>query len=793
MAKQKRVTVSRQGAGRQRLILKTAWLLALIAALGGVVFLARQRSGNDSVRAAANLGQRRPGIEPEGQIRAGYGGSASCKDCHAEAYELWAGSNHAHAERLPRAELDRAAFDPVRTFLHGTQTTMVRLEGDDYQIASPGLSNETETQTVARVIGHDPLRQFLVPASGGRYQAMEAAFDPFRRDWFNVYGQEDRRPGEWGHWTGRGMNWNDMCAGCHNTRVRKNYDAASDSYQTTMVEMTVGCEACHGPLRAHNEWQNRFGKTTRKDPTLAKLDRARVLDNCGFCHARRSELTGDFKPGDDFFDQYELTMVDDSETYHADGQVREEDYEYGSFLSSRMHFRGVICTDCHQPHSGKTLLPGNWLCLRCHNGTYTNAPVIEPVTHSHHKVFGFDSYGVLTNVDLTIYNPKTIPETGGECVNCHMPQTAYMQRHWRHDHGFTIPDPLLTRQFGIPNSCNRCHQGKDVAWSEAAVEEWYGARMDRPTRKRAQWIARARRGEPAARDPLLIMLAGEDLGYWRAAAATLLSPWAGEPTVRTALLQSLEHTNALVRSKAARALEGLVEQPDGVVREALKRHLDDRVRSVRLSAAWGLRATLDPASSAGGELDYLLNLHSDQPLGQLQIGHYWFARGRPEMALVHLQRAVQRDGNSAPIRHELAVVLSTVGRAGDAAEQLEAACRLDPGEAEYRYKLGLARNEQGDLARAVAALEQAVRLAPRHSRALYNLGLAYNSRGDTDNALEMLTRAESVAPDDARIPYARATIYARLGSMPEARAAAARALEVEPDFADAKELLRQLR
>ena len=47
------------------------------------------------------------------------------------------------------------------------------------------------------------------------------------------------------------MNWNSFCAECHNTRLHENYDAATDSYQTTMAEMGVGCEACHGPLKAH--------------------------------------------------------------------------------------------------------------------------------------------------------------------------------------------------------------------------------------------------------------------------------------------------------------------------------------------------------------------------------------------------------------------------------------------------------------------------------------------------------------------------------------------------------------
>lgn len=55
---------------------------------------------------------------------------------------------------------------------------------------------------VDRVIGHYPLRQYLVSAPGGRWQTLEASWDPRTNDWFNVYGDEDRQPGEWGHWTG---------------------------------------------------------------------------------------------------------------------------------------------------------------------------------------------------------------------------------------------------------------------------------------------------------------------------------------------------------------------------------------------------------------------------------------------------------------------------------------------------------------------------------------------------------------------------------------------------------------
>ena len=731
-------------------------------------------------------------LDDERAVFAQYGRSDSCKACHEDEYKLWKDSNHGMAERPVEPVLDRAAVDPARSFRHGRQTTEVRWTNGVAEVTSVGLSRKPEPHAVARVIGKDPLRQFLVPFPGGRFQTLEASYDPHSNQWFNVYGNEDRQPGEWGHWTGRGMNWNDMCASCHNTRVRKNYDPARDTYHTTMAEPTVGCESCHGPLQAHNQWQKQFGKSGRKDPTLAKWPRDRIVDYCGFCHARRGDLTGDFKPGDDFFDDQHLAIVDASLTYYPDGQVHEEDYEYAAFLGSRMHFRGVYCLDCHNPHSTKTLLPGNWLCLRCHNGTYTNAPVIDPVRHSHHKVFGYDTNGVLVNTDLTAYKPKAVRETGGECVNCHMPQTVYMQRHWRHDHGFTIPDPLQTKEAGIPNACNRCHQDKDADWALNYCDEWYGLKMDRPSRQRTRVIASARKAEPAAASGLLGLLATSEIPYWRGVAARLLTPWAGEARVRNALLLGLSDTNALVRVECVHALEPLADQGVPGVVEALRRSREDSSRSVRVAAAWALRSSLDLHSRAGVELLHSLAINADQPAGQTQLGAFALARGDEAQAAQHYAKAVAWDPNSAGIRHDYAVVLSGLNRTQEAVEQLQGACRLEPRNAEFQYKLALAWNELGQTDKAIDGLQAAARLDPAHARAWYNLGLLLNSTGRTEEALEALTRAESTDGSDPRAPYARATILARLGRTDEARRAAQRALEIEPRIPAAQELLRSL-
>jgi tetratricopeptide (TPR) repeat protein len=762
-------------------------VLGGVAVVGLSVFIAAET--------AYVSGCSKPADSPEKVVFAQYAGSESCKDCHEEEFDQWAGSNHGLAERFVEPVRDESAFNPARSFKHGTQSSSVTWSNGVADVTSLGLSGHPETHTVARVIGHNPLRQFLIPFPGGRLQTLEASYDPRSNQWFNANGEEDRQPGEWGHWTGRGANWNFMCASCHNTRLRKNYNAASDGYRTTMAEMSVGCEACHGPLRAHNAWQKKFGKSGATDPTLVKLNHRQVLDNCGECHSRRAELTGDFQPGDDFLNQYDLDMVDGSELYYADGQIREEDYEYASFLGSRMHAAGVYCLNCHNPHTAKIRLPGNWICLQCHGGGSTNAPAIDPVAHSHHKVRGYGADGKLVSADLTKYNSQNFTETGGECVNCHMPQTPYMQRHWRHDHGFTSPDPLLTRELGVPNACNRCHPDKSVDWAWDAAQKWYGTNLDRvlgPRRERTRAIALARSGDPAAIAPLLKLLAANETPYWRAAIINQLESWPANPGVQAALLGALSDTNALVRTKSAHVLDATAQPLEAAVVAALRSRLDDPVRSVRLAAAWSLRGELDLSSRAGRELNRFLDENADEPAGQMQQGEFLVGRHDLTNALAHYRQAVAWDAHSAPIHRELALTYNLLHQGSNTLGELLEAVRLNPRDSEYRYELALALNEEGNSSAAVTELETAVQLNSGHARAWYDLGLARAAKHDLAGGLAALARAGEIEPGDPRIPYVRATILLQLGRTDEARDALGRALELQPDFAPALKLSSQL-
>src|SRR5262249_6680361 len=169
------------------------------------------------------------------------------------------------------------------------------------------------------------------------------------------------------------------------------------------------------------------------DDTLHWKGQARSgaeLEACAPCHSRRRPITRDFQPGQHFLDAYVPNLLEQS-VYHADGQILEEDYEYGSFVQSKMYHQGVTCSDCHNPHSGKLNQAGlNQTGTACHS-----AAKFDAVEHHHHE-------------------PYT---AGGQCVNCHMPTRTYMVIDVRRDHSFRVPRPDLSLKYGTPNACNQCH------------------------------------------------------------------------------------------------------------------------------------------------------------------------------------------------------------------------------------------------------------------------------------------------------------------------------------------------
>lgn len=702
-----------------------------------------------------------------------YAGSESCRDCHRVEYDEWKDSHHANAQRDLSPDLDDPVFTPKREIRHASQTSYAHKDGDRYVLTTAGLDGELEAFVPTEALGVYPLWQYIVPRGDGRYQLTELAWDPDKKEWFNVYGEEDRMPGEWGHWLGRGMNWNSMCATCHTTGFHKNYDVKTDSYDSKHVEQGVGCEACHGPMKAHVDFQNAhpdggyFG-----DQTIVKLSADDYLAVCASCHTRHGELTGRFRPGDAYFDHFEPAIPDLGNTFYPDGQIWDEDFEFNVFMLSYMHDAGVRCNTCHSPHTSKIRKPLNDLCMDCHSASMGGRIAIDPAEHGCNR-----------------------REDGNKCTDCHYPQTPYMQRHWRHDHGMTIPDPLLTKEFGIPNACNRCHTDKSVDWAIERTDKLYGDRMHRPTRERARVLARLKQRDFTAVPAALDLLARQTNGTWRAVFLKMLAPALVESSdpamrdaVRQAMLDRLDDSSPLAQSAAIEGLEVLGPQ----VADRIRPILQAPYRLARIKAAWALRHEIDLTSPVGQELSTLLASHLDQPTGAFRWANYLTETGRPEQALQWYAKAVAWDAGSAPFRHSYAVALSHLGRLDEALEQLREAAHVAPNDGLYPYSMGLTLAELGRLPEARDSLRQAVDLVPGQPRFWYNLGLAENQLGETDAAITAIEKAEQLDPTNPDYPYTRATIYLRLTRPDEARAAARRALQIDPAHEPSRRLLGQL-
>lgn len=721
----------------------------------------RQWQAEPGLRAA-------PAVIKEYGLHPGQKEAATCVDCHKPETEKWLISQHASANRPVDATLDDAAFDPPHEVVHGTLTSTVRKVDGRYEIVTPGPDGTRQVFEPQGVIAISPLRQYLLPLGRGALQASQLAYDPRSNEWFDVYQGENRQPHEWGSGMGRGMTWNVQCAYCHMTNLQKNYDPESDTYHTAWDELAISCAECHGDLTEHT-------RRHRADdpPPSSQLTTNQYMHACAACHTRRGELVGDFEPGDNFFDHFRASLVNAPGIYYADGQIRDEDFEFGSFMMSKMHDKGVTCLDCHDSHSGENLFTAenNTLCLVCHAPPGNRGAIpIDPVAHSFHQA---DNRGSL-------------------CIECHMSETSYMVRDPRRDHGFTSPDPVLTRDLGIPNACNKCHNTKPeetVDWAIEWVEKWYGDKMNgRRARKRAYLVHRAREEGDETVVPELLALAKEEENVaWKHSLLLLLQPWSRQTDVFAFALQSLKHEHELVRSAAVQVLAG-APGTEGLLRALL----EDPVRLVRLDAAWALAGRLQPAHPAHQELMQSLEFHSDQPWGAARRAQLAAAEQRFPDAEKWIRRAASWDQGSAHVQHMLGTILNYVGKQTEAMEAFKQALKMDPENRDHPYALALLSGEMGRTQDTLKYLVEAVRIDPNFGRAWYNLGLARAQMEQLDAAVNAMRRAETLEPDNPDYVYARATVHLRLNQPDEARQAAEKALSINPTYRPALGLLQQV-
>ncbi|MGR8933189.1 MAG: tetratricopeptide repeat protein [Gammaproteobacteria bacterium] len=729
-----------------------------------------------------------------------YVGAQACMYCHREAFAAWTGSQHALAMQEANAKTVLGDFNDAKFNYHAVESKFFKRDGKFF-VRTDGPDGRLADYPIKYTFGVTPLQQYLIEFPGGRYQALSIAWDSRSpaeggQRWFHLYPNENVDHDDQLHWTGRYQNWNLQCAECHSTNLKKGYDAASDTYQTTFSALNVSCEACHGPASQHLAWAKSArppypdgsdqGLTVRlksrwheawvfPDPAakFARRDRPAsdaMMNTCWACHARRSTLVEGAVPGLPLEDTHIPALLTQP-TYYADGQQRDEDYTWGSFRQSKMYRKGVTCMDCHEPHALKLRAEGNALCIRCHK-----AADFDATEHHFHK----------------------LGSKGAECMNCHAPARNYMVIDGRHDHSFRLPRPDLSLSLGSPNACTQCHQDRKPEWAVSALDKWYGnAWRERP---HYGTVLQAGVTQGAKALPGLLELA-RDTGMpavVRASAATLAAPLMrreflpaaqallqdSDPSVRIAALGLWEAFSPAERTAAVAPL--LSDPVLGVRLEAGRIVADIPETQFKVDERDALHTVLEK---------YIAVLHQDTdwPVGNVNLGNLARQQGKIDAAISWYKRALALDPRFAGAYVNLADAYRQQNREAEGEALLRQGLALLPRAAGLHHALGLLLVRKGDALRARQALATAAELAPENARYTYVYAVALHSAGKQRQALAVLQAADRRHPYDPDILSALIAMQREAGNAEGALFYARKAAEILPDDSSIQRLMEALK
>ncbi len=729
-----------------------------------------------------------------GELPVSFVGTAECTRCHEPETAEWSGSHHDLAMQIASADTVLGDFDNAEFAYAGKVSRFNKRDGG-YFVLTEGPDGKPTEYQIRYAFGVTPLQQYLVEFPDGRVQALGIAWDTRSAEaggqrWFHLYPDEQVDYLDELHWTKLSQNWNFMCADCHTTGYQKNYDERQDRYTSTWTDINVGCESCHGPGSEHvalaqaqqmergsglvvelsdpgRRWQRQPGEPTAH-LDLSKHDSGQI-ETCGRCHARRAMIRSEHAYAQPLTDSYVPALLDEP-TYFPDGQIRDEVYVYGSFLQSKMFAQGVVCTDCHEPHSLQLRASGNALCAQCH------APeVFDLAAHHHHPA----------------------AETAPACIDCHMPSRTYMVVDPRRDHSFRVPRPDLAERLGVTDACDACHADREDGWSAAQVRDWLG-RDASGYQQYADVFRSAHSGQQDAAAGLKTLLETAELPpIARATALENLASYM-DPEALELVLPALEDKDPLVRLGALAALRAV---PVNAVQPALINATADPILSVRTEAARQL-AGIDPATLPSAERARLQNAlaeyveiqkaNADRPESQSNLGNLYASAGQFDTAEKRYRMALRLQPDFEPAYVNLADLYRIKGDEAGAEAVLAEGLMVVPDSASLNHATGLLKVRTEGVDAALPWLEKAVSLAPDDNRYRYVLAIAMHDQGDAEGAIALLEQAHQVRPADLDVVFALVNFYIETGKPAQAMQYAELGLSMQPGDPRARRLLDQL-
>lgn len=708
-----------------------------------------------------------------------YVGSGSCIECHEKFYELWSTSHHGKAmqplnaafiktENLPGSE--EFALEGKIYSISLSDTTMIMIEKDGSNI---------KNYDVVWVLGGKNVYYFLTPLEKGKLQTIPLAYNLNTKKWYNNPQSALRHFPEGIAdqalpWKDRMYNFNTSCYSCHVSQLETNFDLATDSYQSNWNEAGINCETCHGPSGDHVRiFKNAKEGVVQKELGLISTNTFTPEQNnwsCAPCHAKMRPITTGYTPGDKYFDNYDLIILNNADFY-PDGRDLGENYTYTGWMMNECNNNGQMhCVMCHTS-SGRDRFKNNPndACKSCHAER-----VADVVAHSGHKE----------------------GSTGSVCINCHMPKSMFGNMN-RSDHSLRPPMPEATIKFGSPNACNMCHTDKTPEWANKIVKQRKNGNYQEETLKWAALLKSARSGEWKELDKMLEHIVKEDLNEVVTASFIRTLENCGKEQKWPVLIGALKSKSPLIRSSAAGSLSGYISAD---AKTALLQACNDEYRIVRISAANSLSvfpkdqftAEENQAMAKANEENLVaMTARPDDWSSHYNLGIFYQNQGEMNKSLESYENAARLYPESLMPLINSSVLYSYVGNHSKAEENLRKVIKIDPLNEAANLNLGLLLAEQGKLPDAEFALKTALKANPKQAVAAYNLSVITASR-NTKEAIDYAMIAAEALPEEPKYAYTLAFYQNQNNQKNEAVQTLQKLLKSNPAYVNAISFLADI-
>lgn len=712
-----------------------------------------------------------------------YIGSQSCRQCHESFYQLWAPSHHGLAMQPYSPEFAAGNLTTHDEAIQiGAYSYRSDIRADQGVILEQGPEGKKQ-YPFAHVLGGKNVYYFLTPHTRGRLQTLPLAYNVNTKKWFDTAasgvrhfpgGQEDAPV----HWTDPLYTFNTGCYSCHVSQLSNNYDLQTDTYNTTWAEPGINCETCHGPAEEHVK-AYQLAQTTGVEPeslgliSTSNFSADQTNSMCSTCHAKMSEISPSFKPGDSYFDHFDLVALENPDFY-PDGRDLGENYTMTSWRMSPCLQEGTFdCLHCHTS-SGRyrfnTPETANHACLPCHQEN-----VGQVAEHSKHQ-----------------QGPGA-----PRCISCHMPMTQFAHMN-RTDHSMRPPVPAATLKYQSPNACNLCHQDQDATWAQEKVTEWERDSRQAEVMKLAAYIDQARKEDWSQLEEILNYIQSPDRQEIVTASLIRLLRACPSDDKWPVLIKLLERdASPFVRATAAEALDGYLT---GEVVEALLKAATDDLRLVRVRAAASLaslpRGQLEKDAQrdldhAMAELTRGMISRPDDYAAHYNLGNIYMAQRKLDHALTSYQTSIKLRPDFVPPYVNAAFVYNAQQQDDKAAQSFRKALAIEPNSVITQTNYAMLLGEMGRMNEARQAYRKVLSIDPNSATAAFNLGVMLTETRPLE-ALAMAKKAHELRPEDPKYGYTYAFYLKEQGRASQAIQVLRRVVGNKVPYPDAYMLLAHL-